>query len=210
MKKLLDPEGKLFTAIGVAGDHLLMSVLWLICLLPVITVGAASAAMCQVSLRILRGDGGSLLKDFFGAFRQHFKKATALWLLVLAVGLLILLDGWFYLQVATVNPSMAVVVLGMLGMIFLLFAACLIWMCPSLCLYGGSFRQALKMCFVLGLSRIGWTVLMLVVDAGLAVGSLFAPFLIPFVPGLITLFNTLCIRFALGKHIRKEEAGTEE
>ena len=49
MKKLFDPQNKIFAAIGFLGDHLLLGLLWVLCTLPVITGGAAAAAACAVS-----------------------------------------------------------------------------------------------------------------------------------------------------------------
>lgn len=203
MKKLFDADGKLMSLIGKVGDHFLLSLLWLVCSLPVITAGAAGAAMCQVSFQILEGQECRLVPDYFAAMKRHFKTATKLWLAVLAVGLVFVLDVYFYLYLAAQNGSFATVLLGMIGLIGLVGVLCLIWLYPYMVLYEAKFVQTVKMAFLLGVMNLGWTALMLVLDCAVMVLSLFATFLVPFVPGLIALVNSLCILKALRKY-RKE------
>lgn len=205
MKKLLDPDGKLMTLIGILGDHCLLSLLWLACAIPVITVGAASAAMCKLSFRLQNGQECSILKDGFRAVKQYFKPATKLWLAALAVALVFVLDVHFSLQLPVESQDFAAVVLGMIGLIGLVFALCLLWLYPALLHFEGNFLHNIKLAFLLGVMHLGWSALMLVLDAALLLASLFATFLIPFLPGLITLVNTFCIRRALGKYIRSEQ-----
>ncbi len=63
--------------------------------IPVITIGASLAAMHHVLYRMMRNEDGYLLKDYFTAFKQNFKKATLLWLIMLGVLLILAVDVWF-------------------------------------------------------------------------------------------------------------------
>lgn len=45
------------------------------------TIGAATTAFYAYTMRQVRDTEGGILSGFFSAFRQHFKKATLLWLL---------------------------------------------------------------------------------------------------------------------------------
>lgn len=208
MKKLFDADGKLLTLVGIVGDHFLLSLLWLVSSLPVITLGAASAALCQLSFRIQEGQEGRLIRDFLSALKQHFKTATKLWLAILAIGLVFVLDVYFYLQLASQYGAFASVVLGMIGLFALVFALFLVWVYPYMTRYDGSFSKTMKMSFLLSIMNLGWTVLMLVLDGAVVLLSLFASFLVPFVPGLITLINIFFIRITLRKYA-KEEAPPE-
>lgn len=66
------------------GDMIVISLCWLLCSLPVITVGAASTALCAAAFS-LREEERQPAKVFFSAFGKKFKMATAVWLILLAV-----------------------------------------------------------------------------------------------------------------------------
>ena len=71
-----------------------LNLLWLVCSLPVVTAGAATAALYAVTLKLVEDDTGHLTKRFFRAFRENFRQATALWLILLAGGVVLALDGY--------------------------------------------------------------------------------------------------------------------
>ncbi len=68
-----------------------INLLWLLCCLPVFTIGAATTAMITCVYAFREGDscGG---KVFFSAFRKYFGKATALWLLIAFFGAMLAMD----------------------------------------------------------------------------------------------------------------------
>lgn len=202
MKKLLDPQNKIFTAIGLVGDHFLLGLLWVLCSLPVITGGAATAAACRVSRKLCTGEDVKLIPGFFGAFRREFGLATKLWLLVLGVGAVLAVDAYVYFTVAPGSPLL----LGFTGLLVLVYLICLSWMYPYTAVFQGGALRTVKMSFLLGMSNLGWSAVMLAVDLGLCVLTLYAPFLTPFLPGLFTLTASLVTGRAFRKYLPKEDA----
>jgi len=73
-------------------DCMCLSILWLICCLPIVTAGAATTALYAAVYRYLRKNEGHLLRTFFDAFRENWKRSTLVWLLVLAAGILLGVD----------------------------------------------------------------------------------------------------------------------
>lgn len=66
------------------GDIMLLNVLFIVCSLPVLTIGASASALYTVTLRLAEGDDRGIWKPFFRAFRSNFGKATGEWLILLA------------------------------------------------------------------------------------------------------------------------------
>jgi len=64
-----------------------LNLLWALCSLPIVTVGAATTALYDVAMRIAEDREGDLTQQFFRAFRSNFRQATTLWLILLAVGI---------------------------------------------------------------------------------------------------------------------------
>lgn len=72
-----------------------LNMLWFVCSLPIVTMGAATAALYSACFRIHREEEGrSVGLAFFRAFRENFKQATILWLILLGVGLVLGGDGY--------------------------------------------------------------------------------------------------------------------
>ena len=71
-----------------------LNVLWFICSLPIVTIGASTAALYYVSLKIVRGEEGRVFSSFFHSFRENFRQATVIWLILLAAGAFLGFDGY--------------------------------------------------------------------------------------------------------------------
>ena len=92
MRWLFDIENPVMRYIIKIFDCMCLSILWLTCCLPFITAGAATTALYATIYRYLRRDEGHLLRTFFGAFRENWKRSTLVWLVVLAAGILLGVD----------------------------------------------------------------------------------------------------------------------
>ena len=77
-------------------DLLVLNILFIVCSLPVVTMGAALTAMYAVSLRSVRYGDGYVVPTFFKAFKRNFAQSTAAWLIVLAAGALLFIDLRFF------------------------------------------------------------------------------------------------------------------
>ena len=76
-------------------DLMVLNVLWLICCIPVITVGPATSALCCVSLKLARGEPTTTIRTFFEAMKQNFVQALLLGLIGLA-GLAVAVVDWLF------------------------------------------------------------------------------------------------------------------
>lgn len=81
MKKLFSLDAPVFRFLSKTGTLILLSLCWLVCCLPVITVGASTAALFRCCFD-LREDKERPLRTFFKAFASNFKLATAVWVIL--------------------------------------------------------------------------------------------------------------------------------
>ncbi len=93
------------SALNKITNIVLLNLLVIVTSIPVVTMGASLAAMHHVLYRMMRNEEGYLLRDYFGAFKQNFKKATILWLLMLGVLVILAVDVWFVVAGAGKVPG---------------------------------------------------------------------------------------------------------
>ena len=85
-------ENPVMSTLSVIADLMILNLLTIFFSLPIVTAGAAITAMNSVSIRILRNEDGSLLKDYFHAFSANLKKGIGLGLLILLCDVLLIAD----------------------------------------------------------------------------------------------------------------------
>lgn len=73
-------------------DLILLNLVFLICCIPVVTIGASCTALHTVCLKYADGDEPPVLGTFFTAFRKNFVQATLSWLVLFAAGAFVYLD----------------------------------------------------------------------------------------------------------------------
>ena len=72
--KLFSVEGPLFKFFDRLWDLIKLNFFWLICSLPVVTVGASTAAAFSITLHMADDTEGYIVKPFFKAFKANLKK----------------------------------------------------------------------------------------------------------------------------------------
>lgn len=89
MGSLFSPDSKIMAMVSRAADLVILNLLFLLTSIPVITIGPSLAAMYRVVFAIgtKREDGTA--GAYFAAFRENFKPAVKVWLLLLAAGVLL-------------------------------------------------------------------------------------------------------------------------
>lgn len=83
---LFNSENWIWQPFSLVADFLILSCLWLICSIPVLTVGAASSAMYDCCARCMIGGERALFARFFRTFRRELPKSipsVLLWAAVL-------------------------------------------------------------------------------------------------------------------------------
>lgn len=171
-----------------------LSLLWLVCCLPVFTAGAATTALYYVCLKCAHGEETSVTSMFFRSFKQNFKQATVLWLILLPAGVLLGVDIWVLLHLRRALSGTAAI-LATLGLA-LVIAACvlyvivLIYVFPLVASVSNTNWAMLKNSFLIGTHYLFCTILVFAVHFAMffAVVRVFTPLLL-FGEGLCAMIS---------------------
>jgi uncharacterized membrane protein YesL len=93
MNKMFSNDGPVMAFLSKCADIIVLSALWFLCSIPIITIGPATAALYYVALKIVRKEEGlKVSKAFFHGFATNFKQGVVLNLIFLVAGVVVFLD----------------------------------------------------------------------------------------------------------------------
>ena len=194
----------------------MLNVLWFVCSLPIVTMGAATTALYYACLKIVRDEDSHVAAQFFRSFRQNFRQATQIWLILLGCGLFLGLDGYILYHLRLTSG-------GTMGVIWTLALAAVIaaaivlvivleHVFPLLASVENTNKAMLKNAFLIGTHYLFATILVFAVHFAMffAVVAIFTPLII-FGEGLCALVSAwLLDRVLLSVSYVPEETDTDD
>lgn len=185
-------------------DCICLSILWVAACLPIFTIGAATTALFATIHRYIRLEEGGLLKTFFLAFRENFKRSTLCWLVVLVILALLAVDVLVFRTMA-INGQF----LGKLyWLMLLLIGVVATWITYLFCYaerFDGSVKDVLKFSFLLMvLHPVKAVTVLLVLLAGAALVAI-GPVALSIVPALACWLCDIVIAGVFSQHLREED-----
>ena len=122
-EKIFNMDNAVWRAMAKVADLVIANLLFLVCSIPIVTIGASMTALYTVTLKMVDKSGGYVSKDFWSAFKSNFKQSTIIWLIMLAVGVFIAGDYYLVSQmVATVGKAVKYIVLILAFLYFMIIS----------------------------------------------------------------------------------------
>lgn len=158
MKSLFNLDNPFFQMLSRVADFILLNLLFILCSLPVITLGASLAGLHKVMQDYVFDTDGQVYRRFFSAFKENFKQATIVWLitLVIILGLgadLLLIQAYF-------TGTLATVMYVLLAILALLCIGILNFLFPLIVRYNNTLREHLFNAIILAICKLPRTLLM--------------------------------------------------
>lgn len=101
-RNLFKPDSALMITMSRITDYIFLSLFWMLCCIPVVTIGASTAALYDASFRAFRRNERNTWQRFFQVFRRNWKAG-------ILPTLVFLLAGWGLLKAAVALWNLAVV-----------------------------------------------------------------------------------------------------
>lgn len=198
----MEYDSPVMTTISKITDIFILSLLWFICCIPIITIGAATTALYYSSVKAIKKNKGYVIKSFFHSFRMNFIPATLLWLVFLLVG--ILLYGCFIFTAVLSDKSLQFFMLCFYMFLFFLFLGVGCYAFPVLSKCSMDNMSILRFSLGLVIRHFPSTIL-LVLFVVLAVLVMWtAPLAVLILPGTISLLYSLPMERILIRYTPQE------
>ena len=140
------------------GDLMILNALFILCSLPVVTLGASLTAMHRVTQNMLFEQEEPIIKSFFRAFRQNFKQSTLAWLVELVVIVSLVCD--VLLVMAYFDGGLAKAMYILVAVLAILVAGVFSYLMPLIARYENGMRQQVNNAVVLAIIKLPKTVLL--------------------------------------------------
>lgn len=187
MRSIFGLEGPVMNFITKITYSAYLNILWLVCCLPIVTIGASTTALFYVTLKVAKNEEGSLTKAFFHSFKTNFRQSTIIWLILLVVGIVLGFDGYIFYHMRFENAFWTVATAVFLVAV-VAYDIILMYIFPLLARFDNTIQAMFKNAIMLGMRFLLCTAFMAVIYFVMAfvVINVFTPIII-FGEGLCAL-----------------------
>lgn len=210
MRDLFSVDGFVGRILTGFTDLLTLSILWVLFSLPVVTAGAASAALYTMTLRIVRNEEGRIAGGFLEAFRTNFKNATYIHLLLTAAAALL---GVYWFSVGLLPEGIRPFFRGASILFWLLWLMETLFVYPVQARFENTVRNIMKNAWLIAAGNFPVLLLVLLItgipiwafllNTGLFIRLL--PVWLFFAPGGTAWLNSLLFQHCFRRYIPEEE-----
>ena len=194
---LFNYDNPVWRFIGKLGDLILLNLLWTVCSIPVITIGASTTAVYYVTLKMVRDENDSTVRSFFHSFKDNFKQATAIWAIFLAVGLILAFDIWFFVTGQAPVPGIAGnLMTAISGGMAILYLFTYIYVFPIQARFYNPVKYTIRNAFIMSIRHLFQTVGIVCMDILIVIGAIASLFYMPQIFALFILFGMPLMVFA--------------
>ncbi len=204
MKSFFNPENFLWQWFGRIADFLILSCMWVIGCMPVVTIGTASVALYDTAAHCIHGKERDMARRFLNTYKKEAGRGilmTLLWALIAPV----LNAGYQIVVQATADTALSILG-GVYFTLLLLPIGTACWVVAIESRFAHSFGQLHRNAILFTLGHLPQTLGIALLFV-LALNILRAiPFLVMFIPGLTASLQALLIE----KVFQKYTPATEE
>ena len=172
MGSFFNMDNPFFRFMGRVADLMILNLIFIVCCIPVVTIGPAITAMYYTTLKMVRNEESYIVKGFFHSFKQNLKQGIFINLILLAVGVFLFLD----LRIVVGNfqgfAGKAMYVVIWLGIV--LYAMIFVYIYPLLSRFYNTIRNTFINAILISIRHLPKTVLLILLTL--------CPILIFFIP----------------------------
>lgn len=214
LQEFFNYDNPVWRFIGKFFDIFLLNILWMVCCIPVVTAGAATTAVYYVTMKLVRDEDGSTIRQYFKSFKENFKQATAIWLILLAVLAVIGFDLYFAMMLPSETPYRTVMMAVFVGFA-VIWSAISLYVAPLQATFYNPVKRTIFNAFFISIRHFPATLGMLVIDWAIPLTAFMAAaFLQPviFIFGfpLVAFLNSFVMVGIFQRYMPKENHEEQE
>lgn len=208
MSNFFNMDNGFFTALSKFVDIIIISLVWLICCIPVITIGPATTSLYYAVVKVIRRERGYLVREFFHSFKLNFKNGLISGVLITLLFIILFFDRRF---ASGLEGTQGFVMLGIFNAMIFLLICVTIYIFPLLSRFSVGVKQLFKTSVFMAMRHLPTTILLVIIIAAIILGTYIIPIAILISPALCTLLVSFLLERVFKKYMpeKSEEAESE-
>lgn len=168
---IFNPDSKFSQFMGRVFDLMILNLVFIFTSIPIFTIGVNYTALYYVTLKMVKNEESYVWKSYWKSWRQNFKQAVGIWLILLFIGVFLFLDIFLTNQMAG----------GFAYLKYVFFVLLFVWgmvltyVFPVLCRFDNTVRQTIKNSLLMAIRHLPWTIVMLIINLLPLLLFIFAP-----------------------------------
>lgn len=163
MSRFFNMESPFFQFLSRVADVMLLNIVFLVTCIPIFTIGAAWTALYYTTLKMVRNEESYIVRGYFKSFKENFKQATVMWLIVLAFMVILFLD---YNIITTMTGPVATFFRIATTAVGFLWAIELLYLFPVLARFYNTTKNTFINALLMSIRHLPQTIIMLVILGG--------------------------------------------
>ena len=196
MRNIFDLDGPFNKYGGLLADTVIVSIMWILFSIPLITIGASTTAMFFVTTRRIANREGYITSDFWQAFKDNFGKATVLWLFVVILYAILLFN---ILNMGAVGNFSVWLAPAQLIMMLIIALMCM-FMFPMCARFQMGAFQIIKSSFFMAIRHLFTSLTCLILLFALIMTMFFTEIMVFFIPGIFGMLSSHLIMRVFKKY----------
>ena len=188
-------------------DLWMLGLLWLVCSIPLITIGASTTALYYAVTHSVKSDDGYASRMFFRSFRRNFRQATILWLALVGCFMLMRLNTGILMALTEGTPGLVMIGFYTAVMVYLILMGC--YMFPALSRFDMDTFWFLRISIYMGFHYFLTSIILLVIIGSAGVLVWRFPILILVLPGPVIWLMAEFLERVLDRHAPDSATASE-
>ena len=194
MSSIFNIDSPLMSFLNRLADLIILNLLYIVCCLPIFTVGAATSALYYQVMKMSKNEESYAFRGFFKAFKENFRKETPAWLILLVIGLLLCMD--LYIAPMMGNETVINVFRCICYFALLIWLISFSYTFPLFSKFENTVRNTLKNSLLMGIRHLPYTLSIIIFNLTPLLAVLFLTRFLP-----LELMLMLMIWFSLVAYI---------
>ena len=145
-------DSKFYEVVSRIADLVVVNLLFVLCSLPIITIGASTTALYGVTKKMAENREGYIFRNYFRLFKENFKQSTIMWIILLLLALIPTIDSFEKTIVTTALKGLMLA--AALAILFVFLYAMALQST-----FENTIKNTLKNAFLMGIGHFPWTLL---------------------------------------------------
>lgn len=204
LETIFNPDNLFFRILAKGVDFVGLSLLWVLCSMPIVTIGPATAALYYTVVKTFRHKKDGAFGMYLRNFWRNLKKGIPVTVICIPV---VLFLAWGYdIMSNNIDTSLGVVMYMAYYVALLVPAGMICYMFPLMGRFEFKIKDLLGAAFFMELRHLPSTVIVVLLTVELAVFTIEKWWPVLFTPVLAVLLSSLFLERIFPKYVGEEEA----